>query len=499
MRAQLSRSTCRGDEAKRFIVRTLVWFRGKDLRISDHAALVDAARDGELVCLFVLDPFFFSPERAAELPHRMQFLLESLRALAANLAHAGSELFVIPGPSIEVVPKVAMLARADRVFAQRWSEPFGRTRDERVARALGAVALKLYEGETLAPPGALRSAEGRAYSVFTPFGRAHRAQITIGPSVAAPKKLPPAPDEVRRALRPLAVEVPSLEAYGLTPNPNLLQGGERAAKDRLHTFLRERAARYHLDRDSMAVHGTSRLSADLKFGTLSARTVWNSALRELEKPAPEAWRVFSNELLWREFAHAVLWENPKLLKAPHRREFEAFPWQNDAAHWDAWVEGRTGYPVVDASARQLLHEGFVHNRARMISASFLTKHLLTHYQRGEAHYMKFLTDGDWAQNNAGWQWATGCGFDAQPYFRVFNPVLQGERFDPEGDYVRRWVPELASVPAKYIHKPWLAPDEWRTKIRFGLRGGYPAPIVDHAKARQRFLDLAKSSLRTTDG
>jgi deoxyribodipyrimidine photo-lyase len=231
--------------------------------------------------------------------------------------------------------------------------------------------------------------------------------------------------------------------------------------------------------------GTSRLSVDLKFGTLSVRSIWRAVAAT---EAGASGRRYLNELLWREFGHHLLWEWPELLTQPFRPAFAGFPWREDAAEWRAWTEGRTGYPVVDAATRQLLAEGFVHNRARMVAASFLTKHLLQDYRQGEAHYLHWLTDGDWALNNAGWQWSAGCGCDAQPWFRIFNPVTQGQKFDPQGEYVRRWVPELAACPTAYIHEPWKAPALLRSTL------AYSEPIVNHALARERFLATAKGYL-----
>ncbi|RYZ06467.1 MAG: deoxyribodipyrimidine photo-lyase [Myxococcales bacterium] len=469
--------------------RTLVWFRGKDLRLSDHAPLTDALQDGELIPLFVLDPYFFAPARARELPHRMQFLLESLEALRSNIAHLGSELLLAAGKSVDVVPRLAERFRVTRVVAQRWSEPFGRERDRRITAAL-RVPFELFGGETLAAPETVRNGSGQPFSVFTPFARALRRDLPEVRVLPAPKRLPPLPPDVRFESAPM----PTLSSLGIEANPKLQGGGERAARQRLKEFVAAAAEHYDARRDRMDLPGTSRLSADLKFGTLCVRTVW-SAVSALQAEAPAAITTYTNELLWREFTHATLWDRPHLLERPFREDFEGFPWGFDEEGWHAWITGKTGYPVVDAAARQLMAEGFVHNRARMIAASFLTKHQLIHYRHGEAHYLKYLTDGDWAQNNAGWQWSAGCGTDAQPYFRVFNPTLQGEKFDPNGDYVRRWVPELAALPAKLIHRPHEAPAKALASAGVELGKTYPTPIVEHALARDRFLKVADSYLK----
>ena len=467
-------------------MRTLVWFRGKDLRVADHAPLRAAIEGGEVVPLFVVDPYFFAKERARELPHRMQFLLASLDALARNVAHLGSRLVLVAGKSVDEVPRLARELRVDRVVAHRWTEPFGRERDRRVAAAL-TVPFELFEGETLAPPGTRRTGSGTPFAVFSAFAKAFARDVSIDAPVAAPRALPPLPPDVRVDEVPL----PTLTSLDLTENPRVLAGGERAGRARLAAFVRDTAARYSSDRDRMDLPGTSRLSVDLKFGTLSIRTVWD-AIRGVVEPARTS---FANELLWREFSYHTLWDRPEVLREPFRPAFVGFPWRDDEEGFRAWCVGATGYPIVDASARQLLGEGFVHNRARMIAASFLAKHLLFDWRRGEAHYLKWLTDGDWAPNDAGWQWSAGCGCDAQPYFRVFNPIVQGQRFDPDGAYVRRWVPELAALPAKHIHAPWTAPVEVLRAAGVRLGETYPRPIVDHAEARTRFLVTADAHLR----
>jgi len=469
-------------------MQTLLWFRGKDLRLHDHPALADSLVRGTVLAVFVLDPFFFSREKACEFPHRIQFLLESLVELQRAIEARGSRLFVVPGKSMDAIPQLAEAWGVERVAALRWTEPFARKRDRLVAERL-SVPFDLYEGETLHRPGTLRTGAGAPYRVFTPFSRAFWSQAKIGEPLSRPERLPPPPADVTTR----TTAVPDMEDLGLKRNAKIQTGGEVAARERLERFLEEAAAHYDQTRNRMDLAGTSRLSADIKFGTLSVRTVWTEVHRRFGDTS--AGRSYLNELIWREFTHSTLWDRPEALKEPLRPEFVDFPWRFDERLWTAWESGLTGYPVVDAASRQLRAEGFVHNRARMVHAAFLTKHLLIDYRFGEAHYMKYLTDGDWAQNNAGWQWSAGCGYDAQPYFRVFNPTTQGKKFDPSGDYVRRWIPELRELPPEYCHEPWLAPPVIAGSAGVRIGADYPAPVVDHKEARERFLTLAKSHLQ----
>lgn len=476
-------------------MRTIVWFRGKDLRITDHSPLLEAIGDGdgdgEVIPLFVLDDYFFTPERAQALPHRIQFLLESLRALEGNIRAKGSELLVVPGRSVNVVPELAETLRADRVLAYRWTEPFARERDRRISEALGERFV-LFEGETLAPPGTVRTKDGRPYAVFSPFARAFRERVLVTPPSPAPSSIPALPS--LGEARPETCPIPTSEALGITPNESLIAPGERAARHRLRAFLDGGITGYADRRNRPDDDGTSRLSQDLKFGVLSVAETWCRV--DAQHGDTDDGQKFLNELLWREFAYQTLWDRPELLDEPYRPKFEGFPWRRDERAIEAWKAGQTGYPIVDASARQLLQEGFVHGRVRMISASFFCKHLLTHWKIGEAHYLRYLTDGDWAINNMSWQWSAGCGCDAQPYFRVFNPMTQGKRYDPNGDYVRRYVPELAELPNKYLHEPWKAPDDMLDAAGVKLGETYPRPIVDHKPARERYLEIAKGHLKS---
>ncbi|MET0411339.1 MAG: deoxyribodipyrimidine photo-lyase, partial [Polyangiaceae bacterium] len=309
-------------------MRTLVWFRGKDLRVADHEALSSAARAGEVIPLFVLDPYFFAPERAREAPHRIQFLLESLAALAQNIEHRGSRLLLVAGKSTELVPRLAAEWKVERVVAQRWTWPVGRERDARIERALD-IPFELHEGETLLTPGSLRTGAGQPYSVFTRFAATFRQQAEIARTRPAPRELSPLPRDVRAH----TVEPPTLEALGIERNPALLTGGERAARERLRRFLAGSGGAYATGRDRLDQDGTSRLSADLKFGTSSVRHVWHSAAEALRGKARDA---FLNELLWREFAYSTLWDRPALLEQPFRPDFHGFPYEYDEARWQAW-------------------------------------------------------------------------------------------------------------------------------------------------------------------
>ncbi len=462
----------------------IIWFR-RDLRLHDHPALGAAVEtgDGAVVPLYVLDPRLLGGRFAS--PNRTWFLLGALRALAADLADLGAPLVIRVGDPAAVVPAIVRATGARHVFVSRDHAPFGRARDRRVAGILGGlpapVRLHMRSGDLVHEPETVATSDGRPYEVYSPFRRAwERLPIR--------STLPPPP----AGLRGHGVEpggIPDLASLGLGRDPTaepaaLPEPGEAAARRRLERWLERGLGTYHETRDRLDLaDGTSRLSTDLHFGLLSATEIVE---RVLAAAAGDGRRVFLNELVWREFYAHVLFHRPSVRHAAFRPAFDAVEWSSDAAAFDAWRAGRTGYPVVDAAMRQLQATGWLPNRARMIAASFLTKDLLIDWRAGEAHFMRHLVDGDVASNNGGWQWCASTGTDPQPYFRIFNPVSQGRRFDPDGRYVRRWVAELADVPTDAIHDPGPHPGT-----------DYPSAIVDHAVARVRALAAYDTARRTS--
>ena len=459
----------------------IVWFR-RDLRLHDHPALMAAVTAHDTVVpLYVLDPRLLRGRFAS--PNRAWYLLGSLRSLASDLAALGAPLVVRIGDPAVVVPEVAAAAGATDVYVSRDHAPYGRARDRRVARALTTarfdVRLHARTGVLVHEPEVIATLDGRPYRVYSPFrhawARLPRREAMGTPSSLPGHDLPPG-------------EVPPLAALGLgdgpTADPALLpEPGEAAARRRLERWLARGLGGYAETRDRLDLtEGTSRLSADLHLGLLSPTEIVERAIGD-----GEGRRAFIGEIVWREFYAHVLFHSPAARHASVRAEFDAIEWSDDDAALEAWRTGQTGYPVVDAAMRQLTATGWMHNRARMIAASFLTKDLLIDWRVGEAHFMAHLVDGDVASNNGGWQWSASTGTDSQPYFRIFNPVSQGRRFDPDGEYVRRWVPELAEVPTAQIHAPWeMSIDVARASgVRIGT--DYPVPIVDHAEARTRAL------------
>jgi deoxyribodipyrimidine photo-lyase len=470
----------------------LVWFRD-DLRLSDHPALHAAAQTGRpVICLYVFDEASVAlrPPAARRLGGAARWwLAQSLRALQQRLDALGCQLVLRQGAAAGIVAELARESQAGAVFWNEIAQAPQQAVADQVAAALQAigVAAQRFPGDLLVDPGKIRSNEGRGLRVFTPFWR--RVQLLGDP----PEPLP-APKALCRGPQ---VASEALESWGLEPmQPDWAEGlrqtwrpGEASAQSRLHAFLQSGVAGYAIQRDRPDRPGTSALSPHLGFGEISPRQVWHAArFAAADRPALSGdIDKFLSELGWREFCRHLLFDLPDLSQRNLQPAFDAFPWRHDDRALRSWQQGQTGYPIVDAGMRELWRTGVMHNRVRMVAASFLVKHLLIDWRRGEQWFWDTLVDADPGSNPANWQWVAGCGADAAPYFRVFNPILQGEKFDPDGDYVRRWVPELAGLPDSLIHKPWTATPLELEAAGVHLGANYPAPIVDHRLGRERAL------------
>ncbi len=455
----------------------IVWWVRRDLRLTDNLALHYALRDAvSVIPVFVLDPRLLESKKLA--PARRQFLFEALADLDARLRERHGRLIVRRGDPVRELPRLVRETRADAVYFHRDLTPFARKRDALVTAALEKIGARVesFDDNYLAAPEQVLKPDGTPYSVFTRFRLRLEAVVVIPNRFATRGDLNTPP------------EIVSLDLPSVPRGDRWAQGGETIALKLARAFMRRAdGLRAYADaRNDMARDATAHLSPHLHFGTVSARELVRLA-RQAEAGKPG--KTWIDEIVWREFYAHVLWHSPHAAHGAWRHTYDSIVWENDAEKFAAWCAGQTGYPVVDAAMRQLNETGWMHNRARMIVASFLTKDLLIDWRWGEMYFLQHLVDGDVASNNGGWQWAAGTGTDAQPFFRIFNPVLQGQRFDAAGDYVRRWIPELARVPAKYIQAPWTMPAELAQNSQVQIGKGYPAPMVEHAVQRQRALEI----------
>jgi deoxyribodipyrimidine photo-lyase len=473
---------------------TLFWFR-QDLRLSDNPALQAALNRGRPV----IPVFIWSPEEEAPwTPGAASrwWLHQSLTQLDATLRECGSRLIIRRGRALETLREMSKQAAATAVYWNRRYEPAVIERDRHIKAELlrqGATA-ESFNGSLLFEPWTLRSRRGQPYQIFSAFWRACLAQ-----------QEPSAPEPAPGDMRPPRYwpRSDALAELGLEPTIDWTAGiraswnpGEKGAIGELKRFLNEELPEYPGARNYPDRAGTSRLSPHLHFGEISPRQVW-SAVRSTPHGQTEAGECFLRELGWREFAYYLLCRFPHTPEQPLRKSFAAFSWAANAKNLRAWQRGRTGYPIVDAGMRQLWNTGWMHNRVRMIVASFLVKDLLIPWQEGARWFWDTLVDADLANNTLGWQWTAGCGADAAPYFRIFNPVSQGQEFDPHGEYVRRWVPELGKLPSAWIHKPWQAPVDILADAGVKLGTTYPRPIVDHDMARVRALEALEQIKQNT--
>ncbi|MBY9067602.1 DNA photolyase family protein [Hyphomonas sp. WL0036] len=472
----------------------IVWFR-EDLRLADNPALNWATETGRpLICLYIRE----TGETAPRTPGGASdwWLEKSLAALAGALERIGGKLVLRSGAALDVLTGLVAETGAEAVG---WNRRYGlsdRETDAAVKKALKdkGINCQSFNGRLLVEPWELKTGSGGWYKVFTPFWKALQANYRAPPALKAPKRIATARadgDQLKDwKLHPVKPDWSGGMAEAWVP-------GEAGAMARLADFLDGPVSHYAATRNRPDLpDGTSRLSPHLRFGEIGPAQVWRAvkARIEAESADEESARVFLSEIAWREFSYTLLYYNPALATANYNANFDRMKWRSDKAAFDTWCHGQTGYPIVDAGMRELWHTGWMHNRVRMICASFLTKHLLLPWQWGEKWFWDTLVDADPASNPASWQWTAGSGADAAPYFRVFNPITQGQKFDESGAYVRRWCRELSRLPDKYLHAPFEADRQILARSKVELGNTYPEPMVDHPVGRQRALD-AYSALK----
>jgi len=465
----------------------LLWVRG-DIRLADNSALTYAAETGVVVPVYI-----WEDGKAESLPPggaARWWLQQALVDLQAQFHKRGCKLILRRGDAARILPQLAKECRATDVAWGRVYDPETVARDEKLAARLRRQKLdvSIHDGYLLFAPETLRTKAGTVFKVFTPFSRACLA-------AKPPSKPLPPPQDLRGFSQPIKSDI--LKTWKLTPAKAQWPKGladdweptEQAAHEQLHEFIQHNLNAYKTGRDRPDREGTSRLSPYLHHGLLSPRQIWHAIHQAMHKPgagSPSAERYIL-EILWREFCNHLIVNFPTMLDKPLDRRFSKFPYRASAKELAAWQKGLTGYPIVDAGMRQLWNTGWMHNRVRMVVASFLIKHLLHSWREGMLWFWDTLVDADLGNNTANWQWVAGCGADAAPYFRIFNPTLQGRKFDPDGTYVRMYVPELAKLDARYIHEPSKAPPDALRKAGITLGKTYPLPIVDHSAARTRAL------------
>lgn len=473
----------------------IVWFR-QDLRLEDNPALYHAVLSEKPIL-----PIYIYEDNNPQNPWpiggaQKWWLHHSLVSLKNALAEKGLNLYLLKGNPIILLPELINKIQASGLFYNQCYEPFLLSQEKKLISELSNLDknldIKRYNASLLLKPGAIKNASDSYFKVFTPFWRQVYKYLTAHPPHLL-KKLPKRLSGFKFDLEgALLSDYQDIEALGLLPKLNwtkefgaVWQPGEKGAQVRLKSFLKKGLANYANGRDMPSKAYTSGLSPHLHFGEISPREIWQELVHHDDIKNAEK---FLSELVWREFSYNLLYHYQNLPTQNFKSEFDNFVWQPDRNHLKAWQQGLTGYPIVDAGMRQLWRTGTMHNRVRMIAASFLIKHLLIDWCEGEKWFWDTLVDADLANNAASWQWVAGSGADASPYFRIFNPILQGQKFDPEGEYVKTWIPELAKLTTKYIHEPWLAPESELKKANIVLGKNYPHPIIEHDFARKRALE-----------
>ncbi len=468
--------------------KSLVWFR-RDLRDYDHAALYHALKNSaQVICAFVFDTDILT-QLTNKQDRRVEFIWESVQELKTALQQQGSDLLVLHGKAVEEIPKLAARLAVDAVYGNHDYEPEAMVRDQAVAQSLtkAGISFHSFKDQVLFEKDEILTKSGTSFSVFTPYKNACLKTINDFYLKAYPV------DRYRHHLANVTPQpMPSLESLGFERTnlkqlklPTGMSGGSALFED-----FHNRMSRYRDARDFPAVKGPSYLSVHLRFGTVSIRHLARTAWQQGGSGA-ETWL---NELLWRDFYFQILHHHPQVAHGKSfKPEFDAIPFPNDKRLFEAWCTGKTGYPLVDAAMRQLNQTGYMHNRLRMVAASFLVKDLLIDWRWGERYFVEHLIDFDLAANNGGWQWAASTGCDAQPWFRIFNPVTQSEKFDADGKFIRKYVPELQGCTSKEIHAPWLMPPLRQQELGLVIGKDYPTPVVDHAMRREQALALYKQA------
>ncbi len=467
----------------------IVWIR-RDLRVSDNPALFNASKQE---CP-VIPVFIWSPDEEGDWPNGSAsnwWLHHSLISLQRAFNKYDANLILREGNSVEQLTQIAKATGASAVYWNTRYEPAGAEVDKNVADHLKTVGLEVrtFASHLLHQPDVVKTGSGKPYQVFTPFWKNLQRHL----EVAAPF---PAPATLLSTNKTTGLQSISVDELALLPAINwdadfyeAWKPGEQAAQQRLEVFVDEILPGYPTSRDIPSLDGTSRMSPHLHFGEISPRQIWHVVSKQITHPGlAEAAECYLRELAWREFSYHLTHHFPQTALQNLRPAFDEFEWHNNNEWLRRWQEGTTGYPIVDAGMRQLWTTGWMHNRVRMIVASFLTKHLLIAWQEGAKWFWDTLVDANLANNTMGWQWSAGSGADAQPYFRIFNPMTQSERFDPKGLYIKKWVPELQNLPTKYLHTPWLLPQPLQQSLGFTPGRTYPLPIVDHKEARKKALD-----------
>ncbi|MDF2577014.1 MAG: phrB [Chlamydiales bacterium] len=466
----------------------IVWFRN-DLRLTDNPALHAAAQTNKPI----IPIYLWVPSEESPWPFGAAscwWLHYSLQNLKVNLSDKNLQLTIQRGESsLGLIQRIIQETGAKEVYWNHRYEPMTIARDQQLKGQLEkeGIQVQTFNGSLLSEPWEILNKQKKPFQVFGAYWKAFLKQNQIRALITLPSTLVSYPKKLASI---------SLDNLNLLPGINWTEEiakewtpGEKGALHRLHSFLKLAAKNYTSGRDIPSTEGVSRLSPHLQFGEISPHQIWY-ALQE--SPHDQYAEPFLRQLGWRNFAHYLLYHYPHTMQQPLRPKFQKFPFVSNKEHLKAWQKGLTGYPIVDAGMRQLWRTGWMHNRVRMIVGSFLVKDLLISWYEGAEWFWDTLVDANLANNTMGWQWIAGCGADASPYFRIFNPTTQGEKFDPEGKYIRRWIPELAFLPDKWIHTPWLAPTEILQKAKVELGMNYPYPIVDHAEAR----DTALAALRS---